>query len=128
MRSFSNLLNKLFGHSKYQKIKLCDALIQDVNNCNSFKELLACHKKIFENGIVLSNLENQPHGMFRTAALQLTLDQVYLGNICGLFIRNAKYWESSKDCFARDMCMRQWQNALIANLTNYMLKLKQSET
>ena len=90
---------------------------------NNLRNLLSLDRMQQQRHI--PNLDYQPTGMFRAAAAQLTLEKVYLGNICGLFIKNARYWESSKDYIARDICLRQWQNALIANLTDYSRSLTQ---
>lgn len=104
---------------KQRQIRLCNQLINEASDCISFSQLLTCHQHIFSEGIPIDNLDATPNGMFREAASQLTLDKVYLGNICGLFIKTARYWESSKDYVARDICIRQWQNALISNLAAY---------
>lgn len=117
-----DLLSKERQHKQHQ-VRLCQQLMDEAGNCVSFKELLACHQHIFSEGIQINNLDFHPNGMFRTTAAQLTLETVYLGNICGLFIKNARYWESSKDYVAREICFRQWQNAIIANLTSYYQEL-----
>lgn len=105
--------------NKLRQVRICEKIINETSDSVSFKQLLACHKRIFSEGIVISNLDYNAKGMFRANADQLSLDNVYLGNIAGLYIKNARYWESSKDYFARDICLRQWQNAIIANLSAY---------
>lgn len=110
---------------RQSQLRLCQQLMDEVGSCISFKQLLRCHQHIFSEGICPPGLDCRPNGMFREAAAQLTLDKVYLGNICGLFIKNARYWESSKDYMARDICLRQWQNALIAGLTLYAESISQ---
>lgn len=121
MNIFDNLRNLLSAERQknQNKAKLCRQLIEEAGNCITFKQLLSCHQRIFNEGLQIDNLDYKPKGMFRTAVAQLTLETVYLGNICGLFIKNASYWESSKDYMARDICFRQWQNAIIANLNVY---------
>lgn len=121
MKILNNIQHLLSAEKKkkQKKIVLCQQLIEEAGNCTSFKQLLACQQRIFSEGFSINNLNYKPKGMFRTTVTQLTLDSVYLGNICGLFIKSARYWESSKDYVARDICFRQWQNAIIANLSTY---------
>ena len=128
MKFINNLRNllSLDRMQQQRQLRLCERMIDEAENCSSFKELLACHQHIFSEGIHIPNLDYQPTGMFRAAAAQLTLEKVYLGNICGLFIKNARYWESSKDYIARDVCLRQWENELIANLTDYFRSITQT--
>ena len=88
MKFINNLRNllSLDRMQQQRQLRLCERMIDEAENCSSFKELLACHQHIFSEGIHIPNLDYQPTGMFRAAAAQLTLEKVYLGNICGLFI------------------------------------------
>lgn len=105
----NNIFNRLF-HKKelieeelnYQRCrKICGffyEIEQELSTAQCLVDLLNLHKKAWALGYRNDNLAPLEWGMFRTSKIpEMTPDQVYLGNIYGLFTRNIPFWENSKD-------------------------------
>ena len=105
----NNLWNRLF-HSKalkkYQEWKkTADSIIgwnkqlnQDLTRAKTLQELINIHKHAWQIGYQDSNLAPCPWGMFRCESIpELNLDNLYLGDIYGLWTNNGTFWENHKD-------------------------------
>ena len=69
-----------------------------VNGVTSLLDVLAIHKEAWSDGFQNENIGPCSHGMYRCDSIEtMTPDQVYLGNIYGLFTKNISFWEEYKD-------------------------------
>lgn len=52
MKFINNLRNllSLDRMQQQRQLRLCERMIDEAENCSSFKELLACHQHIFSEG------------------------------------------------------------------------------
>lgn len=104
-----NCWNKLFHKNelkeqseKYRKSKIMVSLYKDLKDdlrkANNLSELINIHKFAWKYGYQNSNLGPCYYGMFRTNdIMSMTDDDVYLGNIYGLFTKNVRYWNEHID-------------------------------
>lgn len=93
-----------------------DYFIHQVEIAESLKDLYILHIKIWANGIRHENFGPDKYGMFRTKdILMMTPEEVYLGNIWGLFTKQLPYWET---CSVDDqkLVIKQYQNILLSNM------------
>jgi hypothetical protein len=105
----NSLWNKIFCKSKlreqskaYRSAKILHAYystaVGRINNAKDLNELLECHKDVWRYGYRNTNLSPNPYGMFRTSSIEkMTIDQVYLGDIWGLWTNNIRFWNIHKD-------------------------------
>ena len=105
----NNLWNRIFRSKalkKYQEWKETAMAIigwnhqlnEDLKRAKTLQELINVHKYAWEIGYQNSNLEPCAWGMFRCKSIpELTLDNLYLGNIWGLWTNNGRFWEEHKD-------------------------------
>ena len=104
-----NLWNHLF-HSgelleqekQYQRLGIIidtyPSLKKNLTAAAALSELLAIHKQAWGFGYQNKALGPCQHGMFRTEdILEMKPEEVYLGNIYGLWTFNIPEWERSKD-------------------------------
>lgn len=104
----NNLWNRIF-HSKalkeYQEWKVKAYFIVGWNNqlnenlkrASSLQELINVHKHAWEIGYRNPNISPCAWGMFRCESIpELTLDNLYLGDIWGLWTNNGTFWEKHK--------------------------------
>ena len=69
-----------------------------VTGSTSLMELLSIHKELWDAGFQNENLGPCHYGMFRTESIpDMKPDEVWLGNIYGLFTKNVPFWEKYKD-------------------------------
>jgi hypothetical protein len=105
----NNLWNRLF-HSKalkeYQEWKkTAKAIIgwnkqlnQDLTRAETLQDLIDIHKHAWEIGYKNLNISPCPWGMFRCKLIsELTLDNLYLGDIWGLWTNIGRFWEEHKN-------------------------------
>ena len=103
-----NLWNRIF-HSKalkeYQEWKkVAQSVIgwnkqlnEDLKRATTLQELINVHKHAWQIGYQNSNLGPCAWGMFRCESISaLTLDNLYLGDIWGLWTNNGRFWEEHK--------------------------------
>ena len=123
-----NLWNLLF-HSKIlrrqrSKYWRCKALISNfeqifktIDDALSLNELLAAHKKAWIYGFRNENLGPNQYGMFRTDKISnMTQDEVYLGNINGLWTHTIREWNERADEGAYETVMEQYRMHLESNV------------
>ena len=105
----NNLWNRIF-HSKalkeYKEWKVVAKSIigwnkqlnQDLERSKNLQDLINVHKHVWDIGYQSSNLAPCPWGMFRCESIpELTLDNLYLGDIWGLWTNNGTFWEKHKN-------------------------------
>lgn len=73
-----------------------------INRAKVLEDLLDIHKIMWTIGFQNENLAPCSHGMFRTENIyDMTIDEVYLGNIYGLSTNNIRFWNqhSNEDMY-----------------------------
>lgn len=104
---------------KLRKEKLLNKLdyfIHQVKIAKSLRDIYMLHIRIWANGIKCANFGPDKYGMFRTKdILMMTPEEVYLGNIWGLWTKQLPFWET---CSVADqqLVIEQYQNILISNM------------
>ena len=110
----STILNKL------------DYFIHHVEIAESLTDLYILHIKMWANGIRHEHFGPDKYGMFRTDdILMMTPEEVYLGNIWGLFTKQLPYWETCPADEQR-LVIKQYQNILISNMKAMKRDLKKT--
>lgn len=72
-------------------------IINAVKKCDSLEELLSIHKEAWIVGFQNKNLGPCKYGMFRTKNVPtMQPNEVFLGDIWGLFTRAIPFWEEHK--------------------------------
>lgn len=124
----NNLWNRVFHSSelKAQKEKIHKAnivlgefpiLMDMLNNAKSFEDLLAIHKHAYSHEYKNSNLSPCEYGMFRTKNIaDMTLDEVYLGDIYGLWTKRASDWKKVDDDKVKGIIFNQYKGLLRSNI------------
>lgn len=104
----NSLWNRIFHHKalkEYQEWKkVAESIIgwnnqlnEDLQRAKSLQDLIDIHKHAWEIGYQNPNLGPCPWGIFRCESiLELTLDNLYLGNIWGLWTNTGRYWEQHR--------------------------------
>lgn len=136
----NNLWNKIF-HKKAlneykQWKKVAEAILgwykqldEDLRRATTLQSLINIHKKAWEIGYQSLGLAPCPWGMFRCKDIsELTLDNLYLGDIWGLWTNSGKFWEENKsetmagngfgipeDKLVYDIIVGQYKNHLRTN-------------
>ena len=117
-----NESKKLVGFSK--------DLYQDLDEAKTLEQILDTHKKAWELGYRNENIGPCPWGMFRTASIpEMTIDEVFLGDIWGLSTRNIRFWnENANETMAGngfnipdyvkvyDVILSQYRKHLLSNI------------
>lgn len=136
-----NLWNRFFFKEtlteekrKYLKFKkllgLYPEFSERVINSKDLIQLLEIHKKMWESGFRNHNLGPCEYGMFRCESIPtMRSNQVFLGNIYGLFTHDIDYWETDKetemgvngfgiprDTKIYDLLVKQYRKILLTNL------------
>lgn len=105
----SSLWNKIFHKAKlreqskaYRSSKILNAyhstIISRIKSAKNLVELFDCHKDAWRYGYKNSNLGPNPYGMVRASSIEkMTIDQVYLGDIWGLWTNNIRFWDQNRD-------------------------------
>lgn len=106
-----------------KKREYCEYFINQVKSTNSLNTLLNLHKLIWACGFRNNNLGPDKFGMFRTNdIIKMTPQEVYLGNIEGLFTRTLADWSNNpKEEY--QIVLEQYRKHLISNLTAIRLSL-----
>lgn len=137
----NNIWNRLFHNSEIKKNKeqvivyrqqldIGQYLIDSIKEAKSLYSLLQIHKTAWGAGFKSYNLGPCPYGMFRTSnILTMTPNEVYLGDIYGLFTENIYFWEINKlgkfgvngfgikeEVLIYDIILNQYKNILLHNI------------
>ena len=138
----TNLWNKLFHPKKLREYKekrkqarriigWLPQMLYDLKDAKNLSELLDVHKDAWSKGFQNSNLSPCEWGMFRTKSIpEMTIDEVFLGNIFGLHTKNIRYWNQHSDATMGtsgwghdsntkiyDIIMNQYRSHLKSNFT-----------
>ena len=101
--------------SNYPKIK------EEIENSTDLLQLLATHKKVWVYGFRNDNLGPCEFGMFRTKSIpDMTPNEVYLGNINGLWTFTLNEWQKKKDSEDYKIIVFQYKNHLLSNVAHIM--------
>jgi len=83
------------GHVTYCEDDVDSA---EVTGATSLPELLCIHKELWEAGFQNKSLGPSCYGMFRTESIpEMKAEEVFLGNIWGLWTFNITDWEKEKN-------------------------------
>lgn len=101
--------------SNYPKIR------EEIENSTDLLQLLAAHKMVWVYGFRNNNLGPCEFGMFRTKSIpNMTPDEVYLGNINGLWTFTLNEWQNRKDSEDYNIIVSQYKNHLLSNVAHIM--------
>lgn len=145
----NNLWNRLFNKSALKKqnkqfetakklVGFGPETLQYVELAKNLKDLLDAHKLAWSRGYKNKNLAPCSYGMFRTKSITtMKPEEVFLGNIYGIWTFNIPYWEShkhidmsgnsfgiSEDTKCYDIIMRQYRTILRTNINNLIKESK----
>ena len=105
----NNIWNKIFHPKKLEAYKewrkKANSIIgwnkqlnEGLRRASSLQELINVHKHAWDIGYRNSGLSPCPWGMFRCESIpELTLDNLYLGDVWGLWTNTGKFWENHKE-------------------------------
>ena len=107
---------------KDMQYRLCSAYLESIKGSNKLLQLMDIHKKAWNDGIRTEGLSPDPCGMFRcTDISRMTPDDVYLGNVFGLFTLPITQWECR--CLDEPASYRtvvnQYRNLLTSNIKTF---------
>ena len=92
-------------------------MLQLIEEATDLIQLLSVHKKIWVYGFRNQNLGPCEFGMFRTDnILHMTQDEVFLGNIYGLWTFSIREWNHRADEGYYDIIVRQYRDLLESNV------------
>lgn len=136
-----NLWNRIFHRKELREqqnqrilaqryIDAADQFINELYECNELKGLLRIHRKLWFWGFRNKNLGPNEHGMFRTEDINnMKAEEVYLGDIYGLWTFNIPEWEKQKDksygfnnwgikpeTTVYQLVVNQYKNLLVSNI------------
>lgn len=109
-----NLWNLLFQSKKilFQERERCrhqhiidvaDYIISWLEEAKDLKSIFFIHKILWGTGLRNRNIGPNAHGIFRTKEIKnMKMEEVFLGNILGLFTFPIPYWERMKE--SRQAC------------------------
>lgn len=81
-----------------KRLRTVAFFLSSIEIAKNLTELLELHKQLWRSGIRTSFIGPSPHGMFRTKDINdMKPEEVFLGNIFGLFTLNIPKWEESKE-------------------------------
>ena len=122
-------------YEKYRESKLIllkyGELFDKVCNCTSLLEMLDLHKEIWNAGFTNKNIGPCEWGCFRTESIPtMRPEEVFLGNIYGIWTHNIPYWEEHmdekyginnfglpKDVFVYDIICKHYGDILKSNMS-----------
>ena len=135
------LWNRMFHKKQLQKqrqemerlqqiIDKADDYIEHLEKCNDLRLLLNIHKDMWGSGLRNKNIGPNEFGMFRTKDIpQMKAEEVYLGDIYGLWTFTIPEWEKEKehkygdngwginpDTTVYELIVRQYRHHLISNV------------
>lgn len=104
-----NLWNRIFHRKqlkeqRQEQIRLwyvidkATGAIAKLEKASSLRELLDIHKEMWKNGLRDKSISPNENGMFRTKNIvDMKAEEVFLGDIYGLWTFNIPKWEEKKD-------------------------------
>lgn len=141
----NNIWNRLFHNSEIkenkeqmriyvQKCTLGPNIINAIKEVKNLYTLLEIHKTAWGANFRNINLAPCSYGFFRTNdILKMLPNEVYLGDIYGLFTQNIQFWEKhkddkydvnefgiSKDTLIYDLIVDQYKNILLSNIKSML--------
>lgn len=111
---------------KDAEYQLCTTYIKNIDSCHSLFDLMSIHKDIWGSGLRTNGLGPDDSGMFRcTDISKMSSDEVYLGNIHGLFTLTLKQWENKRydDPVSYKIIFNQYKRHLLSNLHDLRSKI-----
>lgn len=112
-------------------IKTAEKFLERINNSNSLASLFFLHKEMWSYGLQNKSLGPAEFGMFRTKdIITMKPEEVFLGNIYGLWTYNIPEWEKKKEhrfgtnsygidsaVTVYQLIVEQYRNLLLSNVT-----------
>lgn len=107
----NSLFNRLFHPHQIRRnreklesllsmLHMHEAATNALEEATSLSDLLEIHKEVYARGYNNKNLSPNPYGMFRTEdILTMSKDEVFLGNIYGLWTNNITFWEKQNNTY-----------------------------
>ena len=104
-----NLWNRIFHKKELREqqtqrilaqciINATDQFLDELNECNDLQGLLHIHRECWKAGFNNKNLGPNEYGMFRTKDIaKMKAEEVYLGDIYGMWAFNIPEWEKQKN-------------------------------
>ena len=113
-------------------VESADDFLQQLNVCTDLQVMLRLHKNLWGSGIRNMNIGPCEYGMFRTKdILTMKANEVYLGDIYGLWTFSIPIWEQQKgnkygegaaawglspDITLYEIVCNQYRNILVSNV------------
>ena len=125
-----NLWNRIFKSAQIEaqekelfmsnlKVVNSEDFISKIKDCNSLIGLLDIHKKAWMKGFHNKNLGPDWFGMFRTDDIAyMRPDEVFLGNINGLWTFSITEWEKKKGTDDYNIVLKQYKSILLGNIVS----------
>ena len=104
-----NFFNRIFRRKKLQKqrdekvrlmstIEQINLYIPKLQECQDLNEMLQLHKNMWRDGIKSRMIGPNEYGIFRCKDIEkMTPEDVYLGNVYGLWTKNIPEWYKTKN-------------------------------
>lgn len=125
----NNLINRIFfakevkktqkeAKELIRKINMVSDFLQALYNTDNLYRILCLHRRLWREGFQNANIGPCMYGMFRTSDIsKMTSDEVYLGNINGLFTHTLEWWENNVDTEETyDILVKQYRRILTSNI------------
>lgn len=136
-----NLWNRIFHKKELREqqaqrilaqriIDAADQFLNELQECNGLHGLLYIHRECWKAGLNNKNLGPNEYGMFRTKDIaKMQAEEVYLGDIYGMWTFNIPEWEKHKkqsygfnnwgikpDTTVYQLVVNQYKNLLVTNI------------
>ncbi len=104
-----NLFNRIFRRRKLQEqhdekirlestVKKIDLYMPKVQECEDLTKMLYLHREMWKEGIRNAYIGPNKYGFFRCKDIaEMSPEEVFLGNIYGLWTKTIPEWEKVKD-------------------------------
>ena len=145
-----NLFNRIFRKEKLLKqrkeyervckrLQKADEFKKVLERCDSLLKMVAIHKDMWNSGFQNKNIGPYEYGYFRTKSIpDMKPDDVYLGDIYGLFTFPIPEWENNRNALygangfginpgtrTYDLILQQYRQHLKSNLLAMVSREKQ---
>ena len=134
----NSLFNRIFRKDllkKYESVKIrvqnFESLCESIESSERLLYLLSMHKQAWAEGYQNENLSPCIYGKFRTDSIpNMIPDEVFLGNIYGLFTHSLSYWNNVTDTIGpngfginpdtpiKSLIVKQYKRHLLRNIRN----------